>query len=94
MQIGLRIKGFRLLSAKKLREISGETGLSISFISDVKRGRTLPSLETCQKFANVYGITLVHLLEGIEVETHLTNASRRTWGGRRVDRQKRNTPSR
>lgn len=41
-----------------LREVAGKTGLSISYLSDLERGRTLPSIETLEKLAAVYGMTL------------------------------------
>lgn len=42
----------------KLREVSERTGLSISYLSDLERGRTLPSIETLEKLASCYGMNL------------------------------------
>ncbi len=68
MQIGERLKFYRKRSGKTLRELHGLTGLSISFLSDVERGKAMPSLVTCQKLAGVYGITLSLLFSGVEVD--------------------------
>lgn len=38
-----------------LKEAADGAGISLSYLSDLERGRTLPSLETLQSIANVYG---------------------------------------
>lgn len=65
MQIGERLKFYRKRSGKTLRELHGLTGLSISFLSDVERGKAMPSLVTCQKLVDVYTLSL--LFSGVEV---------------------------
>lgn len=65
--IGERLKNLRQRSGKKLINISDDTGLSVSYLSDIERGRTNPSLETCMKLAEVYGVTLAQLFQGIEL---------------------------
>ena len=67
MQIGERIRYFRKSNKLKLREVSERMGLSVSFISDVEVGRTMPSIETCQKFRNLYGVSLSQMFSGVEV---------------------------
>jgi len=68
MTIGDRLRFYRKLRQKKLRELAELTGLSISHLSSIERGVTMPSLATCQKLANLYGITLSLLFSGVEVE--------------------------
>jgi len=65
MKISERIKSLRKQSGLKLREISATTGLSISYVSDLERGRQNPSLETCWKLCAVYKITLSELFKDI-----------------------------
>lgn len=65
MKINDRLKLLRKEHALKLREVSERSGLSVSYISDLERGRQNPSIETCRKLAAVYGITLQNLFEGI-----------------------------
>ena len=67
MKISERLKALRKQHGLKLREISKETGLSVSYISDIERGRTMPSLETCGKLAEVYGVSLSNLFRGVEI---------------------------
>jgi transcriptional regulator with XRE-family HTH domain len=38
-----------------LKDVAAASGLSLSYISDIERGRTLPSLGTIEKLAAVYG---------------------------------------
>lgn len=66
MKISERLKQLRTLHGLKLREVSKKTRLSLSYISDLERGRQNPSLETCQKLATVYKITLSEMF--IEVK--------------------------
>lgn len=68
MQIGERLKFYRKRSGKTLRELHGLTKLSISFLSDIERGKAMPSLATCQKLVDVYRITLSLLFSGVEVD--------------------------
>lgn len=42
----------------KLREVAEKTGLSVSYLSDLERGRTLPSIETLEKLASAFDMTL------------------------------------
>lgn len=67
MKISERLKQLRKLHGLKLREVSEKTGLSLSYVSDLERGRQNPSLETCQKFATIYKITLSKMFEDIKL---------------------------
>jgi DNA-binding XRE family transcriptional regulator len=54
-----------------LAEVAEKTGLSISFLSDLERGRTDPSLSTLRRIAACYGMPVAYLLEeeGITMDT-------------------------
>jgi len=52
-----------------LTSVSEATGLSVSFLSDVERGRTKPSLDTLEKLARLYRISIDDLLQGVDWET-------------------------
>lgn len=43
-----------------LKAAASWTGLSVSFLSDIERGRTKPSLETLKKLSNAYN-TMIDL---------------------------------
>jgi len=68
MQIGEALRAYRIARKKRLREVSSAAGISVSFLSDIERGRTLPSLETCQALCNFYGISLAWLFTDVEVK--------------------------
>jgi transcriptional regulator with XRE-family HTH domain len=46
-----------------LAQVAEKTGLSISFLSDLERGRTDPSLSTLRRIAACYGVPVAYLLE-------------------------------
>src|SRR5260221_11347389 len=68
-----------------LAQVAARTGLLVSFLSDLERGRTNPSLSSLRKLAPCYGVHVARLLEVparmhyIEVVTrfnlHLQSAS-------------------
>ncbi len=67
MKISERLKQLRKLHGLKLREVSQKTGLSLSYVSDLERGRQNPSLETCQKLATVYKVTLSEMFADVKL---------------------------
>lgn len=67
MKISERLKQLRTLHGLKLREVSQKSGLSLSYLSDLERGRQNPSLETCQKLATVYKITLSEMFVEVKL---------------------------
>lgn len=51
-----------------LRDLSNQTGLSVSYLSDIQRGRTMPTLETIEKIAAAFEISVVVFLGGADME--------------------------
>lgn len=50
---------------KSLAEIAEKSGISVSYLSDLERGRTLPSIDTLEKLARAYGMTLaIRFMDG------------------------------
>jgi len=49
-----------------LLQVAGATKLSVSYLSDLERGRTTPSLETLNRLASCYTLSTVDLLAGVE----------------------------
>lgn len=68
MQIGTKLRLLRKKYGHTLLDVSKGTELSVSFLSDVERGRTNPSLETLEKVASFYQMPPNELLSNIEVE--------------------------
>jgi transcriptional regulator with XRE-family HTH domain len=62
-----RLRGLRHQYGYRLREVAEMTGTSISYLSDVERGQTLPSLVSLEAVASVYGMSLSEVLEGVSV---------------------------
>jgi transcriptional regulator with XRE-family HTH domain len=58
MDIGNRIRYFRKLYNKTLKEISLDTGLSISFISNIEKGIKKCSLENLEAICSAIGVSL------------------------------------
>lgn len=46
------IKTIRTAQGLKLRDVAALTGLSVSYLSDIETGRTVPTLETLCKIAD------------------------------------------
>ena len=49
-----------------LVEVGKQTGLSVSFLSDLERGQTRPSLDTLEKLSKFYGVNINELIETID----------------------------
>jgi len=56
------IRQHRKERKQTLQDISTATGLSVSYLSDIERGRTNPSLKTLQRLAAVYNIPPAELV--------------------------------
>lgn len=55
-QLGTAFRLLRKSQKRTLKEVSQGTGLSVSFICDIEKGRTLPSLKTVIALAEFYGM--------------------------------------
>ncbi|MDD5368532.1 MAG: helix-turn-helix transcriptional regulator [Anaerolineaceae bacterium] len=64
MLLGEKLKALRKNKhGLTLSEVSEKANLSVSFLSDVERGRTKPSLDTLEKLANFYQVPMSELVE-------------------------------
>lgn len=52
-------RALRKAAKLTLKAVSFQSGLSLSFISDIERGRTQPSLGTLERLVKVYGYRVV-----------------------------------
>ncbi len=57
------IRTHRKRKEMTLAQVAEQTGLSISSLSDLERGRTDPSLSTLRRIAECYGVPVAYLLE-------------------------------
>ena len=49
-----------------LKNLAETTGLSVSYLSDIERGRTNPSLKTVEALADALNVSVQLLLTGVE----------------------------
>jgi len=66
MKLGSELRRLRKKQGFTLAQVGKETDLSISFLSDVERGRTRPSLDTLEKLAACYHISVNDILADTE----------------------------
>jgi len=68
MQLGTKLRMLRKKRGYTLADMSDEIGLSVSFLSDVERGRTKPSLDTLEKLASFHQMTINDLLGEVDID--------------------------
>ena len=69
MQLGTKLRILRKRRGYTLANVGNETHLSVSFLSDVERNRTKPSLDTLEKLAGCYQVTVNNLLGDVDFDT-------------------------
>ena len=67
MYIGIRIRKLRLDRNWTLEELKNRTGLSISFLSDIERGVSNPSLEKLKILAEKMDVSMAFLLGEMDI---------------------------
>ena len=75
MKLHDRLKEVRATRNLTLKELAELTGLSVSYLSDIERGRTTPSLNTLQLLATALNMTVIDFLTGIDFAGETTSAS-------------------
>lgn len=63
--LGHRLRDSRIRSGLTLSQAADRAGLSQSYISDVERGRNLPSLQALVGMADAYGMMASQLLADV-----------------------------
>ena len=66
-QLGNHLRKLRKAKRLSIRDVRRKSGLSISFISDLERGVTNPSIITIAKLAFAYNLSLSKLFEGFSI---------------------------
>ena len=56
-----QLKAWRKALGYKLKDVSEKTGISVSYLSDIERGRTYPSLKTLIALCDFYQISIMHV---------------------------------
>ena len=66
MELGARLREVRRGQKLTLLQVAEQTGLSVSYLSDLERGRTKPSMETLERLSSCFGLSGVDLLAGVD----------------------------
>lgn len=66
MKLGEHLRELRQQRGFTLLQLSQQTALSVSYLSDLERGRTNPSIDTLERIAGTYGVLLGELIAGVD----------------------------
>ena len=61
--LGDKIKSERLNKSLKQKQLAERAGISISYMSDIERGRTNPSIQTLKKISDALNIKASELID-------------------------------
>jgi len=75
MKLHERLKELRTERQLTLKELAERTELSVSYLSDIERGRTVPTLATLETLANALAVTVIDFLSGVDFAGQVTDAS-------------------
>lgn len=63
--LGVRLRGLREDAGLTLSQAAGAAGLSLSYLSDVERGRRVPTLDALDRLARALGTLACDVLAGV-----------------------------
>src|SRR5437868_4284686 len=66
MKLSERLKEVRRKRDVTLLQVAEIAKLSVSYLSDLERGRAKPSLDTLERLAAYYALSIVDLLSGVD----------------------------
>ncbi len=66
MKLGDRLREVRHSRNRTLLQVAGATQLSVSYLSDLERGRTKPSMATLERLAGYYEVPMADLLSNVD----------------------------
>ncbi len=64
--LGARLRELRKEKGLKLVALANKSGVSLAYVSEVERGRKLPSLEVLDRLAGALGLSILDVLDGVE----------------------------
>lgn len=65
--LGQRLRAIRKSSHMTLKQLAKEVGISVSFLSDIERDRTSPSLNTLALLGEFYGMKVSDILKDLDL---------------------------
>ncbi len=75
MKLNERMKELRNERQLTLKELAELSELSVSYLSDIERGRTVPTLNTLETIATALNVSVIDLLSGVDFAGEQTEAS-------------------
>lgn len=66
MKLQNRLKELRMYRDLTLKGVAELTGLSVSYLSDIERGRTTPTLNTLETIAQALEVSIIDMLTGVD----------------------------
>ncbi len=63
MNVGKKFRELKQLKKVKLKDLSRDSGLSVSYISDILNERATPSLSALEKLADSFGVSPTYVME-------------------------------
>lgn len=66
MKLQDRLKELRMDRDWTLKGVAELTGLSVSYLSDIERGRTTPTLNTLETIAQALEVSIIDMLTGVD----------------------------
>lgn len=67
MSVGEKLRQLRLARGSTLQTIADETEMSTSYLSDIERNITLPTLKMLDRITLHYGLTLAAFFEHVTI---------------------------
>ncbi len=63
--LGRRLRELRLERGLTLRATAEAAGMSLPYLSEIERGRKLPSLDVLERLAEALGLGVINVLRGV-----------------------------
>lgn len=73
LNLGSTLRRLRKNEGLTLVDVSNKIKLSVSFLSDIERNKTRPSLDSLQKLAEFYNVGVDQLVQQMEKDTRSSN---------------------
>jgi len=87
MDLGERVRDRRSQLGLSLRDLAEHSGVTASFLSQVERGVTSPSIESLRRIATALDVPVFHFLLESDQDTHVVRSNQRirlTWPGSQI----------
>lgn len=75
MKLEDRFKELRSFYDLTLKDVAAKSGLSVSYLSDIERGRTTPSLTALEQISHAFELSVADFLSGVDFAGEQTVAA-------------------